>query len=102
MCECHLTARKCTIQLIINTSSGIKTSIIIGEQALGLQRDDAFSTTMLSQAIEQQMNELQPCKGVPDVLPEYTSSDSPRSSALDMDVTNASCQSQEYDIDSIN
>ncbi|XP_037517524.1 cell division cycle protein 16 homolog [Rhipicephalus sanguineus] len=71
-------------------------------KALGLQRDDAFSTTMLSQAIEQQMNELQPCKGVPEVLPEYTSSDSPLSSAVDMDVTNASCQSQEYDIDSTN
>ncbi|XP_075549755.1 cell division cycle protein 16 [Dermacentor variabilis] len=71
-------------------------------KALGLQRDDAFSTTMLSQAIEQQMSDLQPCKGVPEVLPEYSSSDSPRSSALDMDVTNTSCQSQEYDIDSIN
>ncbi|KAH6931688.1 hypothetical protein HPB50_027234 [Hyalomma asiaticum] len=71
-------------------------------KALGLQRDDAFSTTMLSQAIEQQMNELQPCKGVPDVLPEYAAGDSPQGSALDMDVTNTSCQSQEYDIDSIN
>ncbi|KAL3253715.1 hypothetical protein MRX96_054495 [Rhipicephalus microplus] len=48
-------------------------------KALGLQRDDAFSTTMLSQAIEQQMKVLTPGKGVPDVLP-----------------------SQDYDIDSIN
>lgn len=71
-------------------------------KALGLQRDDAFSTTMLSQAIEQQINLLPACRGVPEVLPEYSSPESPRSSALDMDVTNTSYQSQEYDIDSNN
>lgn len=71
-------------------------------KALGLQRDDAFSTTMLSQAIEQQITVLPACRGVPEELPEYVytspESPSPRSSGLlDMDVTNTSFQSHDYD-----
>jgi len=32
-------------------------------QALGLRRDDTFSTTMLNNAIEQLVNEMEPCSG---------------------------------------
>ena len=32
-------------------------------QALGLRRDDTFSTTMLTYAIEQHMAEAEPCEG---------------------------------------
>ncbi|EEC19496.1 cell division cycle regulator protein, putative [Ixodes scapularis] len=66
-------------------------------KALGLQRDDTFSTTMLSQVIEHLMNELPPYQGVPDVLPEYFSSESQKSSALDMDLTTS--QTQEFEME---
>lgn len=42
-------------------------------KALGFQRDDTFSTTMLTNAIEQLMNNMSPCD-VPKELPLYTSS----------------------------
>jgi len=32
-------------------------------QALGLRRDDTFSTTMLNNTIEQLVNEMEPCAG---------------------------------------
>ena len=32
-------------------------------KALGLRRDDTFSTTMLGNAVEQLMNEMTPCDG---------------------------------------
>ncbi|XP_013411443.1 cell division cycle protein 16 homolog [Lingula anatina] len=40
-------------------------------KALGLRRDDTFSTTMLSNAVEELMGDMFPCDGLPDVLPEY-------------------------------
>ncbi|XP_013780860.1 cell division cycle protein 16 homolog isoform X1 [Limulus polyphemus] len=40
-------------------------------KALGLQRDDTFSTTMLKNVIEHLMNEMVPCEGIPDELPIY-------------------------------
>ncbi|XP_064470681.1 cell division cycle protein 16 homolog [Ornithodoros turicata] len=69
-------------------------------KALGLQRDDTFSTTMLSHMIERLMNEMPPCQGVPDVLPEYSStSDSHVNEFSDMDPTNTTCPSLEFEME---
>ncbi|KAL5004197.1 hypothetical protein ScPMuIL_017653 [Solemya velum] len=40
-------------------------------KALGIRRDDAFSTTMLGQVIEALVTEMSPCQGVPDELPPF-------------------------------
>ncbi|KFM68530.1 Cell division cycle protein 16-like protein, partial [Stegodyphus mimosarum] len=40
-------------------------------KALGLQRDDVFSNTMLTAVIEQLVKETSPCVDTPDELPEY-------------------------------
>lgn len=40
-------------------------------KALGVQRDDVFSSTMLTNVIEQLVREMPPCKDVPDELPTY-------------------------------
>lgn len=37
-------------------------------QALGIRRDDQFSTTMLSSVIETLMSEMDPCEGTTDFM----------------------------------
>ncbi|XP_023213005.1 cell division cycle protein 16 homolog [Centruroides sculpturatus] len=40
-------------------------------KALGLQKDDTFSTSMLTYVIENLMNVITPCEDVPEELPSY-------------------------------
>ncbi|CAH1788277.1 unnamed protein product [Owenia fusiformis] len=47
------------------------TAVDYFHKALGLKRDDTFSTTMLGAAIEQMMGDIAPCDDVPDELPAY-------------------------------